>query len=168
MTKRRLACLSLAATLAATLLPATPALADGAASTRNIIFGGAAVAAGTLLIINHNRKVHQKYAEYDRQQAQTQAQASNAEAAYASERSAYAHEAALVAGYQHEVAIQHQEVLRLRHEVALAQGRSSGAQPVTAGLTQTTFQPLVAAARTQGSDRSPTRVANVSYGWGTL
>jgi hypothetical protein len=165
MTNRRLACLSLAATLAATALPVTPALADGAASTRNII-GGAAAVAGALIIINHNRKVHQKYAEYDRRQAQTQAEASNAEAAYASERSAYAHEAALVSSYQHEVAIQHQEVLRLRHQLAMA--RNNGAQPVAAGLTQTQFRPLVAAARTQGSDRAPTRVANVSYGWGAL
>jgi hypothetical protein len=165
MTNRRLACLSLAATLAATALPVTPALADGAASTRNIILGGAAAAA-TLIIINHNRKVHQKYAEYDRRQAQTAAEASNAEAAYASERSAYQHEAALVAGYRHEVAIQHQEVLRLRHELALSQ--RNGAQPVAAGLTQTQFHPLVAAARSQASDRSPTRVANVSYGWGAL
>ena len=165
MTKRRLACLSLAAMLAATAVPAAPALADGAASTRNII-GGAAAVAGALIIINHNRKVHQKYAEYDRRQAQTQAEASNAEAAYASERSAYQHEAALVAGYQHEVAIQHQEVLRLRHQLALA--RNNGAQPVAAGLTQTQFRPLVAAAHAQGSDRGPTRVANVSYGWGAL
>jgi hypothetical protein len=166
MTNRRLACLSLAATLAATALPVTPAFADGAASTRNIILGGAAAAAGALIIINHNRKVHQKYAEYDRRQAQTQAEASNAQAAYASERSAYQHEAALVSSYQHEVAIQHQEVLRLRHQLAMA--NQSGGQPVAAGATQAAFHPLVAAARTPGSDRTPTRVANVSYGWGTL
>jgi hypothetical protein len=149
MTKRRLACLSLCAALAATAAPAAPALADGAASTRNIIFGGAAIA-GTLLIINHNKKVHEKYAEYDRRQAQTQAAANNAEAAYESERSAYAHEAALVSSYKHEVAIQHQEVLRLRHQIAMA---------------KPAFQPLVAGARvTQPS----MRLANVSYGWGTL
>ena len=112
--------------LAATAIPAAPALADGAASTRNIILGGAAA---TLLIINHNRKVHQKYAEYDRRQAQTQAAASNAEAAYESERSAYAHEAALVQGYQHEVAVQHRTVVELRRQLALAQHR--GARPST-------------------------------------
>jgi hypothetical protein len=165
MTNRRLACLSLAATLAATALPATPALADGAASTRNII-GGAAAVAGALIIINHNRKVHQKYADYDRRQAQTQAEASNAEAAYASERSAYQHEAALVSSYQHEVAIQHQEVLRLRHQLALANQR--GGQTVASGFTQTSFHPLVAAARTQGSQTAPLRVASTSYGWGTF
>src|SRR6202011_6178615 len=118
------------------VVPAAPALADGAASTRNIIIGGAAAA---LLIINHNRKVHQKYAEYDRRQAQTQAEASNAEAAYQPERSAYAHEAALVSSYQREVAVQHQEVLRLRHELAMS--RSRPAQTVAA-QPQPAFRPL--------------------------
>jgi len=160
MTKRRLACLSLCAALAVSATPAAPALADGAASTRNIILGGAAVA-GTLLIINHNRKVHQKYAEYDRRQAQTQAAANNAEAAYESEHSAYVHEAALVSGYQHEVAIQHQEVLRLRHQLAMTnRARANVAQ------AQPGFHPLVAGARV--SEPAPTRLANVSYGWGTL
>jgi hypothetical protein len=163
MINRRLACLSLAATLAATALPAAPALADGAASTRNIIIGGAAAA---LLIINHNKKVHQKYAEYDRRQAQTQAAANNAEAAYESERSAYAHEAALVSSYRHEVAVQHQEVLRLRHQVAMAQRRAPARN--VAAQPQPAFHPLVAAARTTGEAPAPTRVANVSYGWGAL
>jgi hypothetical protein len=160
MTKRRLACLSLCAALAVTAAPAAPALADGAASTRNIIFGGAAIA-GTLLIINHNKKVHEKYAEYDRRQAQTQAAANNAEAAYESERSAYAHEAALVSSYKHEVAIQHDEVVRLRHQIAMTErARANVAQ------TQPAFHPLVAGA--QASEPAPTRLANVSYGWGTL
>jgi len=151
MTKRRLACFTLAAALATTAMPAAPALADGAASTRNIILGGAAAAAATLIIINHNRKVHQKYAEYDRSVARQQARASNAEAAYQSERSAYAHEAALVSSYQHEVAVQHQEVLRLRHEIA---------------MNQRTTQHVAAAS--SGPDRGATRVANISYGWGAL
>ena len=124
MTKRRLACFTLTAALAATVVPSVPALADGAASTRNILIGGAAA---TLLIINHNRKVHQKYAEYDRRQAATQAQANNAEAAYEAERSAYQHEAALVAGYKHEVAVQHQMVQQLRRQLATTQ---RGSQPV--------------------------------------
>ncbi|HEV3089642.1 MAG TPA: hypothetical protein VGX96_20740 [Candidatus Elarobacter sp.] len=162
MTKGRLACLTLAASLAVTALPAAPALADGAASTRNIIIGGAAAA---LLIINHNRKVHQKYAEYDRRQAQTQSEANNAEAAYQSERSAYQHEAALVANYQHEVAIQHQEVLRLRHQLAMTRSnpQNVAAQP------QPAFRPLVAAARTTtATEKAPVRVASTSYGWGTF
>ena len=148
MTKRRLACFAFAATLAAATLPSAPALADGAASTRNILIGGAAA---TLLIINHNRKVHQKYAEYDRRQAETQSQANNAEAAYESERSAYAHEAALVAGYKHEVAVQHQQVLALRHQLVVSQRRT---QP--AG-----FHPLIAGERSSSSGQS-------SLGWGTL
>jgi hypothetical protein len=160
MTKRRLACLTLTAALAATAMPA-PALADGAASTRNIIIGGAAA---TLLIINHNRKVHEKYAEKDRAIARQQARASDAESAYYSERQAYAHEAALVASYKREVAMQHQEVLRLRHQIAMSR-RSS--QHVAAAQPRPAFHPLVAAA-SYHPDRGATRVANVSYGWGAL
>ena len=163
MTKRRLACLTLAAALAATVAPSAPAQADGAASTRNIIIGGAAAA---LLIINHNKKVHQKYAEYDRRQAQTQAAANNAEAAYESERQAYAHEAALVSSYRHEVAVQHQEVLRLRHQLAMSQRRAPAANVAAA---QPAFHPLVADARAGSSSPStPLRLASTSYGWGTL
>ena len=169
MINRRLACLSLAATLAATTLPAAPALADGAASTRNIIIGGAAAA---LLIINHNKKVHEKYAEYDRRQASTQAEANNAEAAYESERSAYNHEAALVASYRHEVAVQHQEVLRLRHQIAMSQR----ARTQNVAQARPAFHPLVAAARTNtvasngSANAAPTRIASASntYGWGTF
>ena len=177
MTKRRLACFSLAATLALTALPAAPAFADGAASTRNIILGGAAAA---LLIINHNKKVHEKYAEYDRRQAQTQSEANNAEAAYESERQAYAHEAALVASYRHEVAVQHQEVLRLRHQIAMSQRRAParnvaaqpapqvGAQQAPQVAAQPAFHPLVAGARTTAP--APARIAptTTTYGWGTL
>ncbi len=165
MTKRRLASLSLAATLALTAVPAAPALADGAASTRNILIGGAAAAA-TLLIINHNKQVHAKYAEYDRRQAETQAQANNAEAAYESERSAYAHEAALVSSYQHEVAVQHSEVVSLRHQLALTQ-----ASRKRLAAQQNSFHPLVADARATNPAPAPSRplrVSNVSYGWGTL
>jgi hypothetical protein len=167
MTKRRLACLSLAAALATTALPAAPALADGAASTRNILIGGAAAA---LLIINHNKKVHEKYAEYDRRQASTQAAANNAEAAYESERQAYAHEAALVSSYQHEVAVQHQEVLRLRHQIAMTQR----AQRAHVAQAQPAFHPLVAAARTNtnatANAPAPARIASTgtTYGWGSF
>jgi hypothetical protein len=156
MINHRLACLTLAGALAATAIPAAPALADGAASTRNIILGGAAVA-GTLLIINHNKKVHQKYAEYDRRQAETQAQANNNYAAYQSERQAYQHEAALVSAYKHEVSIQHDEVLRLRHQLAM---RSSSQQQHVAAAPQRAAASAPAPAARQ--------VANVSYGWGGL
>ncbi len=160
MTKRRLACFTLAAALATTAMPAAPALADGAASTRNIIIGGAAA---TLLILNHNRKVHEKYAEKDRAIARQQARASDAESAYYSERQAYNHEAALVASYRHEVAVQHLEVLRLRHQLAM----SRRAQHVAATQSQPAFHPLVAGA-TYHPDRAATRVATNSYGWGAF
>ncbi|HEY0382015.1 MAG TPA: hypothetical protein VGC72_07430 [Candidatus Elarobacter sp.] len=165
MTKRRLACFSLAAALATSAMPA-PALADGAASTRNIIIGGAAAA---LLIINHNRKVHEKYAEKDRAIARQQARAYDAEAAYQSERQAYAHEAALVASYKREVAMQHQEVVRLRHQIAMSR-RAPRNVAATQPQPQPAFHPLVAAA-SYHPDRGATRIANVSngsYGWGAL
>ncbi len=161
MTKRRLASLTLAASLALTAVPAAPALADGAASTRNILLLGGAAA--TLLIINHNKKVHEKYAEYDRRQAQTQSEANNAEAAYESERQAYAHEAALVGSYRHEVAVQHEQVLALRHQLAMSE---SARRNVAAA--QPAMHPLVADARATNPNPAPVRVANVSYGWGTL
>lgn len=160
MIDRRLASLTLAASLAATVIPSAPALADGAASTRNIIIGGAAAA---LLIINHNRKVHQKYAEYDYRQAQTQAEANNAEAAYESERSAYNHQVAINASYKHEVAIQHQEVLRLRHQLAMSERRTQH----TASTGTTASGPMVASARLS-RPADGTKVATTTYGWGRL
>lgn len=152
MTNRRLACLTLVAAMAATALPAAPALADGAASTRNIILGGAAA---TLLILNHNKKVHEKYAEKDRRQAHTEAARENAVAAYESERQAYQHEAALVSSYKHEVAIQHQEIVSLRHQLAMAR---RGPTQHVANAPAPTVRPLVAGAR----------IASTSYGWGNL
>jgi hypothetical protein len=61
-----------ASALAATMTfgAVAPALADGAASTRNIILGGAAAA---VLITNYN---HKKRAKQDEQRAQSRAQAS--------------------------------------------------------------------------------------------
>ena len=77
MDKRRiLASIVLAGTVAVSSIPAAPAYADGAASTRNII-GGAALIGGTLLIINHNKKVHQKEDEMASAQAQAEQSASN-------------------------------------------------------------------------------------------
>jgi hypothetical protein len=124
-----------------------PASADGAASTRNIIFGAAAVGAGTLIWLNHNKKVHEKYAEYDRRQASTQAEANNAEAAYESERQAYAHEAALVDNLKHENAIQHAMIEQQNKKIATLQ---RAMHPVTVGST---------------ANGQPIQVA--SYGWGS-
>jgi hypothetical protein len=155
---------ALAATLGLSLALPRPAAADGAASTRNILFGAAAVG-GTLLILNHNKKVHEKYAEYDRQQAATEEQRNQAQAAYESERSAYAHEAALVADYKNEVAYQHKivgqqngEIAQLKHSLALSPTGAPGAAAFV--------QPArVAAAPVRGSAPAP---QVVSYGWGNL
>jgi len=145
MTNRMLTTLALSATLAAASV--APALADGAASTRNILIGAGV---GTLLIINHNKKVHERYAEDARRQASTQAAADNAQAAYASERTAYQHEATLVAEYKHEVAVQHQQVLALRHQVAVERSRSNRSVAAAPGL----------------SKQGEVRVASNSTGWG--
>jgi hypothetical protein len=149
MTKRSLASLALAAGLAVTAIPAAPALADGAASTRNIILGGAAAA---LLIINHNKKVHEKYDEYARKQATAEAQANDAQAAYASEKRAYENQVALVNEYKKEAQVQHNEIVRLRNELAYQK---------THGFSQP-------AAAAPAPAPAPVRVASVSYGWGTL
>jgi hypothetical protein len=148
-----------AALLVAPLFGAQPAAADGAASTRNIIFGAAAVA-GTLLIINHNKKVHERYAEDARRQAALADQRDDAQAAYASERRAYQNEVALVQSYQHEVALQHGQVERdraqissLQHQVAVTHQRRDtvAAAPQQAPALTTAYDPAI-----------------VSYGWGTL
>jgi hypothetical protein len=143
--KRTLASLAVAGTVALTAIPSTPALADGAASTRNII-GGAAVAAGTLLIINHNKQVHAKEDQMATAQAQAEESANNAQAAYASERRAYRAQVAINAEYKHEVAIQHKLIVEMRNQLASTQKRGN-----------------VAAAPAQ-----PARVATTSYGWGDL
>jgi hypothetical protein len=147
MTKRSLASLVLAAGLATSLVPAGPALADGAASTRNIILGGAA-AAGALILINHNKQVHAREAAMAQQQAAAEESAQNAQAAYASERQAYLHEVAINAQYKREVSIQHNMIVSMRKQLAQSQPQQHAAAP-----------------------GQPTRVAavrTVSYGWGAL
>jgi len=76
----RISSVALAATVGAAFLTPQPAAADGAASTRNIIFGAAAVGVGTWAVINHNAKVHQKEAEEQQAEAAAQAQADDAAA----------------------------------------------------------------------------------------
>jgi hypothetical protein len=154
MKKRSLASLALAAGLAMTVIPAAPVLADGAASTRNILIGGAAAA---LLIINHNKKVHEKYDEDARRQAAAEASANNAQAAYATEKRLYENQVALNQQYKREAAIQHNEIVKLRNQVAYEK-QHAFAQPaqVTVPQAQTQGRPL------------PVRVAVMSYGWGAL
>jgi hypothetical protein len=103
--------------LSAILCAPHPAAADGGASTRNIILGGAAIG-GTLLILNHNKKVHERYAEDSRRQAALEAQRSDAWAAYEAEKAAYEHQTAVNADLEKEVSFQHKVVSQLRHELA--------------------------------------------------
>jgi hypothetical protein len=148
MMKHAFASLALAGSLATLAIPAAPALADGAASTRNII-GGAALAAGTLIVINHNKKVHQKEDEMASAQASAEENANDAQAAYQSERKAYLAQVALNREYKHEVAVQHSMIVQLRRQVASANtGRAMAAAP--------------------GSPAQPARVATTSQGWGNL
>lgn len=156
--KRALAGTTLAAMLAL-LVPAAPALANGAASTRNILLG---IGAATYLIIQHNRKVHEKYAEYDRRQAELQSENSDAWAAYSSEKNAYSNAIAEVGDLKREVAYQHNVVQQLRHQLAMSSGRS---------YQQTAFAAPPARSSRHTTARhvaSNNQVAMVSYGWGQI
>ena len=158
----RIVSATLAAVFVAYLGAPRAALADGAASTRNILFGAAAAGAGTLLIINHNKKVHQKYAEDDRRQAATQAQANDEAAAYASERQAYAHEAVLVGEYQKEVAYQHRLVHRQALQIASLRRSLVVAKRSGAPVRSVALAGAAPAARSTPDPASQL----VSYGWG--
>lgn len=155
MLKRALAGTALAA-LCATLIPATPALADGRASTRNILLGAAAA---TYLIIEHNRAVHAKYAEDARRQAELQSENNDAWAAYRSEQTAYRNAAAEIGDLKREVAYQHNIIVKQRHQIA-----QRGNAPAVAYAQAPAPSRTAANAKTA----SATRVAYVSYGWGKL
>ncbi|MBV9270953.1 MAG: hypothetical protein JO165_07665 [Candidatus Eremiobacteraeota bacterium] len=161
--KRYTAAAALAASLALTV-PTAPALADGAASTRNIILGGAAA---TLLIVNHNRKVHQVYAEKDRRQAQTAQERDNAWAAYASEKNAYDNLAAANTELQKEVAYQHKIIVQQRQELAMSDRPLRTTQ--VARVPQRYRAPAKHVAFVRHAKSRVVKsndVASVSYGWG--
>src|SRR5580700_9908120 len=109
-----------AAVLAAALLvgftPSGAVKADGAASTRNILIGAAAA---TLLIVNHNRQVHEKYAADAQAQASLAAQRNDAQAAYASEKKANDNLAAANAELKREVAYQHNILTSQNSKIAM-------------------------------------------------
>ncbi len=180
-----IAAATLAAVLGTSLSAPLPAAADGAASTRNIIFGAAAVG-GTLLILNHNKKVHEKYAEYDRRQAEDEAAKNQAEAAYESERQAYDHEVALVDAYRQETAYErsqvsarNREIGSLEHSLIVAKYGARGAERMALRSRSTSGRRRVASlarhARHRGASARPVvaqrRASDapqvVSYGWGT-
>lgn len=124
------------------------ARADGAASTRNILFGVGAAAA-TYLIIQHNRKVHERYAEDARRQAQLQSENNNIQAAYSSEQSAYSNAHAEIVDLKREVAYQHSVIVQQRQQLAMRGG-------------------FAAPTRVAAASVSPKQVAMVSYGWGEI
>jgi len=176
----RIATVALAGAIGASFAVPRPALADEAASTRNIIMGAAAIGT-TLLVINHNKQVHQKYADYDRHQAESESERNQAQAAYVHERQAYQNEVALVHDLQREVAVQRhtirqrdEQVASLTHSLKVAKyGRmhqtaylplSHSAVPrrhATAPEPQRPPQKADVAARTS-------RAQTVSYGWGSF
>ena len=148
--KQAIAATALTATLGMAI-PAAPALADGAASTRNIILFGAAA---TYMVIQHNRKVHERYAEDARKQAYLQQQNNDAWAAYHEEQRAYQQQVAVNSDLKREIAYQHNVVEQQRKQLA-AVGVSSG------------FVAQHAAQRTAQTNAN-TKVAMVSYGWGDI
>lgn len=160
--KRALAGTALAATMALAV-PAAPALADGAASTRNILLG---VGAATYLIIQHNRKVHEKYAEYDRRQAELKSENNDAWAAYSSEKNAYNNSLAEIVDLKREVAYQHNVITQQRHQLAMA-GRNN-ARPQTVAFVSHPSSNQRSSTRRVASQPSSKDVAMVSYGWGDL
>lgn len=139
-------------------VPAAPALADGAASTRNIIFGAAA-ATGAYLIINHNRKVHEKYAEDARRQAALQSENNDAWAAYHQEQRAYQQQVAVNSDLKREVAYQHNVVEQQRRQLASLNVHNGFVASRPAQNRQVA---------SRQNDRASQQVAMVSYGWGDL
>jgi hypothetical protein len=89
-------------------VPATPAQADGAASTRNIILLGGAAA--TYLIIQHNRKVHEQQAKNAQRQAAAEEQRDDSSSAYQQAEHAYREEVAVNAELQKQIAYQDKEL----------------------------------------------------------
>ena len=153
--KQALASMALTGTLAL-VLPAAPAYADGAASTRNLILLGGAAA--TYLIVQHNRKVHEKYAEYDRRQAALSQENNDAWAAYHQEQKAYAQQVQVNEELKKEVAYQHRIVQQQQREIAALGGHRSGFVNTQQRVAQ----------RSNVHHDANTRVAMVSYGWGDI
>ncbi len=146
------------AAFAFTAMPIQPALANGAASTRNIILGGALAAGATYLIIQHNRKVHEKYAADAAQTADANGRANDAWAAYKSERHAYVEQVAVNSDLKREVAYQHSIVAQQQRQLAAINGKGNTFVQ-THRVAQAPMPKKIAPSR---------QVAMVSYGWGTI
>ncbi len=172
---RAIAGTTLAAMLAVAV-PAAPALANGAASTRNILLG---VGAATYLVIQHNRKVHERYAEDARRQAELQSESNDAWAAYSSEKRAYDNSIAEIVDLKREVAYQHNVIEQQRHQLAMASGAGFAVHQVayaapahharSAPRRNVVSTRRVSSTRHVASTRARSNdVAMISYGWGNL
>jgi hypothetical protein len=153
--------ISVIAALLMSLTPAPQVLADGAASTRNILLGVGAAAA-TLIIINHNKKVHQKYAEDAQAQAALASQRNDAQAAYRAEVKAYDNQVAVNTELKEEVAIKDKQVQQQND--AIGQLRQQLAQ-MGVQTQQVAAVPAPAPKHAPVSAHAPQMI---SYGWGTL
>jgi len=120
-------------------VPAAPAQANGAASTRNLLLLGGAAA--TYLIVQHNRKVHAQEAENAQRQAAAEEASNDAWSAYHQAEHAYQEELVVNGELQKELAYQHRVVTAQRAELAALSVHDSQG---TGGATV------------------------ISYGWGTL
>ncbi len=136
--------------------PAAPAMADGGASTRNILFGAAAATA-TYLVISHNRKVHERYAQDARRQAALQSENNDAWAAYRQEQRAYQEQVAANSDLKREVAYQHNVVEQQRRQLASLNVHRSFVATRNGG-----------ARVAQNRNGARQQVAMVSYGWGQI
>lgn len=162
---RNFVALSVLLALIMSLAPAPRALADGAASTRNILMGLGAVA-GTLIIINHNKKVHEKYAADAQQAAVLSSQRNDAWAAYRSEQRAYNNQVALSGELKEEVALK--DGVIKKQQTALEQQRQ---QLASMGVKLESMPVAVTAPRTVAAHQTTSKTMPmqvVSYGWGTL
>lgn len=162
---RAIAGVTLAAGLAS-IVPAVPAMADGAASTRNILLGAGAA---TYLIIQHNRKVHERYAEDARRQAELQSEKNDAWAAYRSEKNANANNLAEISDLKREIAYQHSVIVQQRKQLAMSRtGRAHVAQRVARHVAARHAAARHVAARSAVHANRKPQLAMVSYGWGQI
>lgn len=165
--KQKIIAGALVVAFALAFLPGRQAFADGAASTRNILLGIGA-AAGTLIIINHNKKVHEKYAQDAANEAALQSQRDNAEAAYKAEVKAYNNQVAVTDNLKREVALKDQ-MLADQNAIIKQQKTQLAQLGVQAQTVAVSRAPAMHSAPTSASVASaPTTNMMVSYGWGTL
>lgn len=166
--KQKIVAAGLAAAFLLAFVPGREAFADGGASTRNILLGIGA-AAGTLLIINHNKQVHEKYAQDAANEASLASQRDNAEAAYKAEVKAYDNQVAVTDNLKKEVSLKDQMIadqsaIIKQQKTQLAQ---LGVQAQTIAVQPVRAPAAHAAPATSSVASAPTSMM-VSYGWGTL